>query len=73
MKKKNVMGGLSNEYIYKKQRSKSARLEKSGEQDFSYQRADPITIDASRYVHVQAQKFRHNITTSVTTMTTFIN
>ena len=47
------MGGLSNEYIYKKQRSKSARLDKSGEQDFAYQRTDPITIDASRYARAQ--------------------
>ena len=54
IRKKSSLGGISNEYIYKKQflRPKMARFENSGggEHDFSYQRADPLTIDASRYV-----------------------
>ena len=54
IRKKSTLGGISNEYIYKKQflRPKTARFENSGDggHDFSYQRADPLTIDASKYV-----------------------
>ena len=52
IRKKSSLGGISNEYIYKKQflRPKMARFDDSGDSrhDFSYQRADPLTIDASK-------------------------
>ena len=48
-KKKSSLGGLSNEYIFKKDRKNAARFDDSGDYDFSYQRKDPISIDASRY------------------------
>ena len=48
-KKKSSLGGLSNEYIFKKDRKSAARFDDSGDYDFSYQRKEPISIDASRY------------------------
>ena len=52
IRKKSSLGGISNEYIYKKQflRPKMARFDDSADSghDFSYQRADPLTIDASK-------------------------